>query len=463
MKQEQQNSGGGNNYEVFRVHMDNLYRMAQYCDNRTDCRRAQILEYFGEIFDRSKCINSKMQTACDNCTALATNNFRLEDITSEAQSICKGVQRLCNEDFTLVHLSEILKGSMNSKITEKQHNKLEMHAKLSRYTKTDIERLVRKLIFNGILKEDIKILPHTETCVSYIKLGPKSADLLSGRIPKVEFELTNEGGYKQQVIKKITTLEDVSDSDSDDESSSEQDANSTISKQNKKEMAEKKRQKKNEKLSELTAENRILYRCKTDVVRKFKEICAQKGAKNSNIFTNKMITEMVTQLPTNKEELISVTHFTEALYNKFEGEKILEITCHYAKLIKELRDEEEKKKQDQAVLAFKNKMASSLGQSSSYSTNKNDKTYGLIEPSNNAPTFEFSGCYDDSWMGKSNNNNNKRKTNNFSGFKNKKRKTNNYENENEDESGGNTSSYFNKAKKNNFYKKKSNFKFYKKK
>ena len=190
MKQEQQQSRG--DYEVFKVHLDNLYRMSQYCDNVTDCRRAQILEYFGEIFDRNKCIQSKMNTLCDNCQRFKTSAFNLRDITHESVLICRGVQQIgVNEDVTLLHISEILKGSMNSKVVEKGHQRLEMHAKLAQYKKNDIERILRKLIFSGYLKEEVKILSHTDTVATYIKLGPKSSVLLnssSANLPKIEFD-----------------------------------------------------------------------------------------------------------------------------------------------------------------------------------------------------------------------------------------------------------------------------------
>jgi bloom syndrome protein len=75
------------------------------------------------------------------------------DLTQEAVLICKGVQQLSSrDDVTLVHLCEILKGSMNAKIVEKGHNQLEMHSKLCKYKKNDIERFVRKLIFSEYLK-----------------------------------------------------------------------------------------------------------------------------------------------------------------------------------------------------------------------------------------------------------------------------------------------------------------------
>jgi len=59
-------------YEAKKVHLDNLYRMVQYCENSTDCRRSQQMAYFGEIFDRRHCSN--MKTAlCDNCASKVRN------------------------------------------------------------------------------------------------------------------------------------------------------------------------------------------------------------------------------------------------------------------------------------------------------------------------------------------------------------------------------------------------------
>lgn len=80
-------------------------------------------------------------------------SYRKIDFTREAQWICQGVQQLsAREEVTLLHLGEVLKGSMNAKIVEKSHNSLEMHAKMAKYKKVDIERFLRKLIFASYLK-----------------------------------------------------------------------------------------------------------------------------------------------------------------------------------------------------------------------------------------------------------------------------------------------------------------------
>lgn len=75
--------------ETRKVHMDNLYRVVQYCENITDCRRAQLLHYFGETsFDTSEC-RSNDRTVCDNCES---DNSTSRDCTEVAKLIIKGIK-----------------------------------------------------------------------------------------------------------------------------------------------------------------------------------------------------------------------------------------------------------------------------------------------------------------------------------------------------------------------------------
>lgn len=351
MKQEQQNSG--HNYEIYKVHLDNLYRMSQYCDNHTDCRRSQILEYFGEIFDRQKCIENK-QTICDNCQAFQSKSFLLKDISGEAISIVKGVRELNGMDITLLHLAEILKGSMNAKIVEKQHNQLEMHGKLSRYKRTDIERIIRKLIFDSYLKEDVKILSHTDTVASYIKIGTKASILLNGNV-KIEFDLRTCDSKESQ-NDDGGGGEDTQDGDDYDDGGgggsssgggggySSTDTNSksktfkTTNKQKKTPMLTTNNAKFSNKISDLSAQNRILLRCRNDLKSLAKRICTEKCVKNINsIFTANMFKEMILNMPQTRDDLLRITHFTEALYLNYRGEDFLAVLKHYASQLEDLR------------------------------------------------------------------------------------------------------------------------------
>lgn len=419
-----QNEQKGPNFNpvAYKTHVDNIYRMAQYCDNKTDCRRAQILEYFGEKFDRRKCIESKMKTICDNCQLLESNKCSIIDISSDAAIICRGIQQLSvRDDITLLHLSEILKGSMNSKITEKGHQHLEMHAKLSKYKKNDIERIVRKLVFLSFLREDVKILQHSDTVASYIKVGPKANQLLNNSGIKIEFELIDDGTKPTKKCKVI-------DSDSDEETGK--------NKQN--------------KLSDSSAINRILIRCQSDIKRLIKTIGNNKGVKNmSSLFTPKMLSEMLIRLPETKEDLLCITGYTQSVFNNYKGEDFLEIFQHYAKLKKEIQQEEIKKMEQKQREKAK---ARAVQSQACY---KNNKTYGLIDD-DQVSNIDFDSS---KWL------NSKSKSSGYEESNYKRKKfTKNYPNnkkaktsyETDDQ---NTSSYFNSNQKKKFYfKNKAKFK-----
>lgn len=61
-----------------------LYRVVAYCQNETDCRRVQILQYFSEDFDPKQC-GYPSHILCDNCS----NHTETEivDVTPISQSI----------------------------------------------------------------------------------------------------------------------------------------------------------------------------------------------------------------------------------------------------------------------------------------------------------------------------------------------------------------------------------------
>ena len=79
------------NYDSKRLHLENLYRMVHYCENVTDCRRSQLLEYFGEVFDRKQC-HSNPAALCDNCSSTVS---RLSALW------CLFVTSLCVSSFKL--------------------------------------------------------------------------------------------------------------------------------------------------------------------------------------------------------------------------------------------------------------------------------------------------------------------------------------------------------------------------
>ena len=107
------------NADSKQVDMDNLFRVVQYCENVTECRRVQLLHYFGEMnFDHSQC-RSRPDSMCDTCATSAT--FVKKDIASDAKAFVENVNSIVHcgnrnwkkpvKSFTLNHFIDIFKVS----------------------------------------------------------------------------------------------------------------------------------------------------------------------------------------------------------------------------------------------------------------------------------------------------------------------------------------------------------------
>jgi bloom syndrome protein len=100
------------------VHMDNLYRVVQFCENQTECRRVQLLHYFGETnYDKTQC-RVCQDTVCDNCSN--TLDYVEKDVNEEAKAFVQTVnqvvhqgnktwQRPKNLRFPLSHFVDVFK------------------------------------------------------------------------------------------------------------------------------------------------------------------------------------------------------------------------------------------------------------------------------------------------------------------------------------------------------------------
>lgn len=157
-------------FEVKQVHMQNLYRIVDYCENITDCRRSQQLEYFAEHFTREQCLANR-NSACDNC--LKKDTFKVIDATNVSIDIAKCVRDLCcgRSRFTLLHIVDVLKGSQSKKVIENNHQKTPYHGKLKDWNRADIQRLMHRLVIDGYLKEELVFMKDIPQ--AYLKIGPK--------------------------------------------------------------------------------------------------------------------------------------------------------------------------------------------------------------------------------------------------------------------------------------------------
>ncbi|XP_025774702.1 Bloom syndrome protein isoform X3 [Puma concolor] len=72
------------------THFNNLYSMVHYCENITECRRIQLLAYFGENGFNPDFCKKYPDVSCDNCCK--TKDCKTRDVTDDVKDIVRFVQ-----------------------------------------------------------------------------------------------------------------------------------------------------------------------------------------------------------------------------------------------------------------------------------------------------------------------------------------------------------------------------------
>jgi bloom syndrome protein len=124
---------------------EDLDAVIRYCENRTDCRRMQVLAHFGERFDSRLCKNS-----CDNCER---GLVRTKDYTREAGELLSLVSAAGK--ITLAQAVDVYRGSSNRKSLEFEDNK--WYGKGRHLTRSVVDRILRKLVRDKHLEERLEI------------------------------------------------------------------------------------------------------------------------------------------------------------------------------------------------------------------------------------------------------------------------------------------------------------------
>ncbi|KAG9488958.1 hypothetical protein GDO78_005132 [Eleutherodactylus coqui] len=193
------------NSQTKRTHFNNLYSMVHYCENVLECRRMQLLVYFGENTFNPKFCKENPRVACDNCCR--TTKYKSRDVTDEVKTIVRFVQDHCtaqgkgrgaNNRLTLNMMVDIYLGSKSAKI------QTGIFGKGAAYSRHNAERLFRKLVLERILDEELYITANDQA-VAYIKLGERSHAVLSG-FAKVQFQDTeNASSLRKQRASVVGT------------------------------------------------------------------------------------------------------------------------------------------------------------------------------------------------------------------------------------------------------------------
>ncbi|OLL25394.1 ATP-dependent DNA helicase hus2/rqh1 [Neolecta irregularis DAH-3] len=180
-----QGDGDWNQKELQRLQ---LRQVVAFCENKIDCRRKQVLEYFGETFSPAKC-----RKTCDNCSS--NTAWIAKNVTDLAVAAIKLVQ-VINRKTTLLYCVDVFRGSKASKITNAGHNLLEQHGFGQDASKTDIERLFKRLVSEEALKEvcETNKMGFVNT---YVAIGKKANEFLRGN-KQLQMDFAEGAGGKKK-------------------------------------------------------------------------------------------------------------------------------------------------------------------------------------------------------------------------------------------------------------------------
>lgn len=124
----------------------NLNTMVKYYYNTSDCRRKQIMSYFGENFKSADC-----HRMCDNCRDHQYADRYTKDFTKEA-GVFVGLLEHIQDNITFAQLVDVFKGSRMKRILERGYDGLQGYGAGALMNKQDIERLLNKLIAEDVIK-----------------------------------------------------------------------------------------------------------------------------------------------------------------------------------------------------------------------------------------------------------------------------------------------------------------------
>lgn len=160
--------GDGNNEQKERQ-MSMLNRVTAFCDNKSDCRRAEILRYFGEDFSAAHCLKT-----CDNCKAGLT--FEQQDFSEYAVAAIRVVQ--AQRRITAVQCADFLIGKKC--LPYKAHLSDDWYGMAKSLKKHELVRVIDKLLAEKAFHENNQVGNHG-MAIQYLKLGSTYRSFLSGQ------------------------------------------------------------------------------------------------------------------------------------------------------------------------------------------------------------------------------------------------------------------------------------------
>jgi bloom syndrome protein len=151
---------GDGSYEQKQRQHDMLRNVIQFCENRSDCRRVQVLNYFSEPFKRENC-----KQTCDNCLSGAT--FEEQDLTEYAAAAIRMVKQVEHMNVTMHQCVDAFRGASNAKLKSADLEEFGTGKGLDR---ENVERVFTHLLQTQALREDSKE-NKAGFATNYVKVG----------------------------------------------------------------------------------------------------------------------------------------------------------------------------------------------------------------------------------------------------------------------------------------------------
>jgi len=168
-----------------------LRNVVQFCENRSDCRRVQVLAYFNEYFRQEDCGNT-----CDNCKSDLV--FEVHDFSRHASSAIKIVRHFQydqKEKVTVLYCADILRGDLK-KPKSPSHRQLPWYGDGSDLERGEAERLFYRLLGEEALGEE-NVINGKDFAVQYIRLGRRATEFETGqRQMKLQVRVSPNGKAK---------------------------------------------------------------------------------------------------------------------------------------------------------------------------------------------------------------------------------------------------------------------------
>jgi superfamily II DNA helicase RecQ len=152
--------GQANSHQSMQMGIENLLSCVSFCLNDVDCRRQQLLGYFGEHFTSEQC-----NKTCDNCANQGLINT--VDFTEHAKNILLLVKEIDSNRRSVARLTLIKAAKLYSGAKDKETSKYSANipavddivkraASISKISRPMVERLLMEMIIKKYLDEEVE-------------------------------------------------------------------------------------------------------------------------------------------------------------------------------------------------------------------------------------------------------------------------------------------------------------------